>query len=36
MKKKEMIEKGYYCNEENAKKIEAIIQKHKKRTERIM
>jgi len=31
-----MFEKGYYCNEENANKIEAIIKKYRKRHERIM
>jgi len=36
MEKKEMMERGYYCNEKNAKIIESIIKKHKKRTERIM
>ena len=30
-----MMKKGYYTSEENASKIEAIIQKHKKNTERI-
>jgi len=36
MKREEMFEKGYYCNEKNAKKIENIIKKHKKSYERIM
>jgi len=36
MKEEEMMKKGYLCNNENAKKIEAIIQKHKTRTERII
>lgn len=30
MNKEEMMEKGYYCNEENAKKIEEIIKRHQK------
>jgi len=34
--KESMLFKGYLTSEENAKVIEAIIQKHKKRTERIM
>jgi len=36
MNKEEMMKKGYYCNEENAKKIEEIIKKHKKSHDRIM
>ena len=36
MNKKEMMKNGYYCNEENAAKIESIIQKHRKTTERVM
>jgi len=36
MNKKEMLKKGYYCNEENAKIIEAIIKRHQKSTERIL
>jgi len=34
-KEKEMMSKGYYCNEENAKIIERLISKHKNRNERI-
>jgi len=34
-KEKEMMSKGYLTSEENAKKIEEIIQRHKKRIERI-
>jgi len=34
-KEKEMMSNGYLASEENAKKIEEIIKKHKKRTERI-
>jgi len=35
MNQKEMLEKGYYCNEENAKKIEDLVKKYQNRTERI-
>ena len=31
-----MMAKGYLTSEENAKKIEAIIQRHQKTTEKIM
>ena len=36
MNEKDMISKGYYCSEENAKIIESILKRNKKRIERIM
>jgi len=36
MNQKEMMSKGYLASKSNAKIIEAIIQRHKKTTEKIM